>query len=90
MLSWQEVVKHDSRESCWVVIRGQVYDLTTFIDHHPGGGASILRYGGKDGTEEYESLHALGTIHKTLTPGTSANPFSLIIDQRIRSTSGPG
>jgi L-lactate dehydrogenase (cytochrome) len=70
MLSWEEVSKHSSRASCWVVIRDTVYDVTTFLDDHPGGAKSILRHGGKDGTEEYESLHPLGTIEKTLSPGT--------------------
>jgi cytochrome b involved in lipid metabolism len=69
MLSWEEVSKHDSRDSCWVVIRGFVYDVTTFLDSHPGGANPILRYGGKDGTEEYESLHPLGTLEKTLSAG---------------------
>jgi cytochrome b involved in lipid metabolism len=42
-----EIVKHKSRDSCWVVISGQVYDLTEFLDDHPGGAAVILKYGGK-------------------------------------------
>ena len=50
MLSWEEVSKHNSIDSCWVVIRGILYDVTAFLDDHPGGARSILRYGGKDGT----------------------------------------
>ena len=78
MLKWDEVAKHNSRESCWVVIGGQVYDVTNFIDDHPGGAKSILQYGGKDGTEEYELLHAPETIEKTLSLGTTGSKSTLI------------
>lgn len=69
MLNGEEVAKHNSRQSCWVVIRGKVYDLTAFLDDHPGGANSILKYAGKDATEEYELLHAPGTLEKTLPHG---------------------
>jgi L-lactate dehydrogenase (cytochrome) len=72
MLTWEEVAKHNSIESCWVVIRDKAYDVTDFLNAHPGGLRSLLRYAGKDGTEEYELVHALGTIEKTLAPGTNA------------------
>ncbi|KAH8594950.1 FMN-dependent dehydrogenase-domain-containing protein [Bisporella sp. PMI_857] len=68
MLKWEEVAKHQTRQSCWVVIQGKIYDLTSFIDEHPGGAQSILRFAGKDGTEEYEGFHPAGTIEKTLSP----------------------
>ena len=32
----------------------QVYDLTTFLDEHPGGKKSILKYAGKDGTRPFD------------------------------------
>jgi cytochrome b involved in lipid metabolism len=84
MLSWEEVGKHNSRESCWVVIRGEAYDVTAFVDDHPGGAKSLLRYGGKDGTEEYESLHPLGTIEKTLSPGMNIDQPVSVFDQKNR------
>ncbi|GIZ47899.1 hypothetical protein CKM354_001097600 [Cercospora kikuchii] len=61
-LTKSEVEKHNSRSSCWVIIQGKVYDLTDFLDFHPGGASSILRYGGKDATEEYELIHPPATI----------------------------
>lgn len=70
MLTQQEIARHDSKQSCWVIIRDAVYDVTAFLDSHPGGAKSILRWGGKDGTEEYDALHAAGTLEKALIPGT--------------------
>ena len=31
-ITWSEIQKHNTRSSCWVVIHGSVYDLTTFIN----------------------------------------------------------
>lgn len=47
MLSQADVAKHNSRKSCWIIVAGQVYDVTDFVDDHPGGPGVILRYGGK-------------------------------------------
>lgn len=44
-----EVALHDSKEDCWTVISGSVYDLTGFVNRHPGGD-EILRACGADAT----------------------------------------
>ncbi|KAH8812796.1 L-lactate dehydrogenase [Xylogone sp. PMI_703] len=66
MLSAQEVAKHNGRNSCWVILRGKVYDVTEFLDSHPGGADVILRSGGQDITEEYESIHSSSLVDETL------------------------
>jgi isopentenyl diphosphate isomerase/L-lactate dehydrogenase-like FMN-dependent dehydrogenase/predicted heme/steroid binding protein len=63
----KEVAKHNSKESCWVAIRGKVYDLTSFLNSHPGGVKAILSRAGTDVTEDFELLHAEGTL-TTLDP----------------------
>lgn len=45
-----EVAKHNNKESCYVIVHGQVYDVTEFLPEHPGGQAIILKYAGKDAT----------------------------------------
>jgi L-lactate dehydrogenase (cytochrome) len=47
MLDGAEIAKHNTRESCWVIVNGNAYDVTDFLDHHPGGANVILKYGGK-------------------------------------------
>ncbi|KIX06001.1 uncharacterized protein Z518_03975 [Rhinocladiella mackenziei CBS 650.93] len=66
MLHGLEVAKHNSRESCWVIVQGRVYDVTDYLDNHPGGSAILLKYGGKDATAIYEPNHAEGTIENGL------------------------
>ncbi|KAF2843306.1 hypothetical protein M501DRAFT_1005904 [Patellaria atrata CBS 101060] len=65
-LTGKEVAKHNSRESCWVIIHGRAYDVTEFLPEHPGGPKIILNYAGKDATEEYEPIHPPDTLEKYL------------------------
>jgi len=46
-----EVASHNTSKSCYVTIGTKVYDITDFLESHPGGGDLILEYGGKDVTE---------------------------------------
>lgn len=56
-LSLAEIQKHNNPEDCWIIIRDVVYNVTEFLNEHPGGAKMILRYAGKDATEEYEPIH---------------------------------
>ena len=47
-LTAAEVQSHNTAESCYVTLGSKVYDVTSFIDDHPGGGDLILEYAGKD------------------------------------------
>jgi len=46
-----DVASRNTAESCYVTIGTKVYDVTDFLESHPGGGDLILEYGGKDITE---------------------------------------
>ena len=46
-----DVSSHDTGKSCYVLFDKCVYDVTSFLDDHPGGANLILGYGGKDVTE---------------------------------------
>lgn len=52
-----EVAKHNKKDDVWVVVDGQVLDVTTFLPDHPGGEKAILLYAGRDATEEFNMLH---------------------------------
>lgn len=47
-ISQKELQSHDNSKSCYVTIGEKVYDITSFLDDHPGGGDLILEYAGKD------------------------------------------
>lgn len=52
-----DVAKHNTPTDCWVAIRGGVYNLTTWINQHPGGKQAILSLCGKDGTTAFTGQH---------------------------------
>ena len=52
-----DVQAHAAESSCRTVIRGVVYDLSAWIDKHPGGDRNILKLCGIDGTTLFEGKH---------------------------------
>ena len=52
-----QVKVNNSSAKCWSVIEGNVYDLTTWINSHPGGAGSIRALCGIDGTQEFNRQH---------------------------------
>lgn len=51
-----QVAKHNSRDDLWLILdrdgTSKVYDLTSYVDEHPGGDA-ILQNAGGDSTEAF-------------------------------------
>ena len=59
-----EIAKHGSAGSCWVMISGKVYDLTSYLGIHPGGPGQIIPYCGKDGTRAFATKNS-GASHSS-------------------------
>ncbi|KAI9488694.1 acyl-CoA dehydrogenase/oxidase [Zychaea mexicana] len=53
----EEVSRHAAEEDIWIIIDTDVYNMSVFIDMHPGGAFPILEYAGKDATEAFYGLH---------------------------------
>ncbi|KAF4470315.1 glycolate oxidase [Fusarium albosuccineum] len=64
----EEVAKHNTRESCWIVLHGSVWDVTDFLDEHPGGEALILKCAGADATGSYDEVHDSDLVGRILSP----------------------
>ncbi|XGW19972.1 hypothetical protein V3C99_003640 [Haemonchus contortus] len=54
----EELVKHNKRDDCWVHIFGQVYDVTSYLEFHPGGVPELMRAAGTDATDLFNQYHA--------------------------------
>ena len=52
-----QVKANKSAAKCWSVINGNVYDLTAWINSHPGGSGSIISLCGIDGTQDFLAMH---------------------------------
>lgn len=59
-----EVAQHATTDDCWMIVNANVYDLTSFLEQHPGGVASMSPYCGKDGTQGFATMgRNRGTTH---------------------------
>ena len=63
LYTWDEVVKHDKVNDCWLVIHGKVYDVTKWVPQHPGG-KIIYDGAGGDSTGVWESYHPQSLLTK--------------------------
>ena len=52
-----QIGTHNNSTSCYTAIAGGVYDLTAWINQHPGGRMAILSLCGKDGTQSFMNQH---------------------------------
>ena len=52
----EEVSEHNNEKSLWLVVDGKVYDVTSFLEKHPGGRNAFLKYAGKDVTKTFKSI----------------------------------
>jgi len=52
----KDVSGHKDKNSTWIVIHDKVYDVTQFLEEHPGGEEVLLEQAGKDATEHFEDV----------------------------------
>merc|ERR1719235_2167866 len=62
--SLEEVAKHNTKSDCWVVVNGEVLNVTSFLSSHPGGELAIVTFAGKDASEEFNMIHPPDVIPK--------------------------
>lgn len=75
--SEEQVKYHNTSENCWIIIDKRIYNISSYIEEHPGGIDIILQYAGKDATDAYDEIghssiannilnkYAIGTLNNT-------------------------
>uniref|UniRef100_A0A7N4PXW5 Cytochrome b5 reductase 4 n=2 Tax=Sarcophilus harrisii TaxID=9305 RepID=A0A7N4PXW5_SARHA len=53
----EELKKHNKKDDCWVCIRGLVYNVSPYMEYHPGGEDELMRAAGSDGTDLFDQVH---------------------------------
>lgn len=55
--TWEEIAARNGSDAGWVAVDGVVYDVTEFIEKHPGGREMISLALGRDATDLFKSYH---------------------------------
>lgn len=66
IVTLEELNQHATSTDCWVAIHGHVYDITDFLQAHPGGEARLMRFAGKDATKGFRLQHPEGYLERYL------------------------
>ncbi|MBN3270811.1 CYB5 protein, partial [Polyodon spathula] len=52
----EEINRHSSSKDVWIIIHDKVYDITSFLEEHPGGEEVLLEQAATDATENFEDV----------------------------------
>lgn len=61
-----ELKKHKTQNDCWTCINGKVYNITPYVDFHPGGVDEIMKCAGRDGTALFNKYHSWVNVDRML------------------------
>jgi peptidoglycan hydrolase-like protein with peptidoglycan-binding domain/chitodextrinase len=70
-----DLMGHSTGASCWTVIDGVVYDLTNWINQHPGGRSKILALCGIDGSIDFHAQHGTNAMQVNILQGFKVGPY---------------
>jgi len=65
-VSLDELRRHATSNDAWTVYEGQVYDLTPYLDYHPGGVQVLEGSFGGDCTQAFKKAHRWVNGHALL------------------------
>ena len=54
------------RNDAWIIVEGRAYDVTKYVEHHPGGWLPIANLAGKDVTDAFANYHTASVYEKLL------------------------
>jgi len=53
----KELRQHRKRKDAWMALNGAVYNVTSYMDYHPGGWDELVKGAGKDATDMFNEIH---------------------------------
>ncbi|PVU86743.1 hypothetical protein BB559_000615 [Furculomyces boomerangus] len=52
----KEINQHCTHNDVWICIEGKVYDVTKFLEDHPGGQETLMDNAGGDATSNFQDV----------------------------------
>jgi cytochrome b involved in lipid metabolism len=65
-ITLEEVREHHTPEDAWMVLQGRVYNISPYLNFHPGGSDILMKAAGKDGTSLFQKYHPWVNAHALL------------------------
>ncbi|KAK8089641.1 hypothetical protein PG997_004602 [Apiospora hydei] len=85
-VSASELSRHNKKNDCWLAVHHKVWDLTDFVDEHPGGADILLQHAGTNATTVYDEVHAPGILEANL----SVDKFKGMLEEASSDVPSPG
>jgi cytochrome b involved in lipid metabolism len=57
-LDLAEIAKHNTKQDCYLIVKGSVYSVASFIDAHPGGVKKIVDECGGEASAVFSAIHS--------------------------------
>lgn len=51
-----DLAQHSKRGDLWIAIHGEVYNVSAFLEEHPGGEDVLMEQAGLDATEAFDDI----------------------------------
>ncbi|XP_073531750.1 cytochrome b5 reductase 4 isoform X1 [Phyllobates terribilis] len=95
----EELAKHNKKTDCWTCIRGLVYNITPYMEYHPGGEEELMKAAGIDGTQLFDQVHRwvnyesmlkecligrMAVKHASLLKGTPISSVSPVVSKAFK------
>ncbi|KAJ7771066.1 cytochrome b5-like heme/steroid binding domain-containing protein [Mycena maculata] len=84
IVTYAELKANNTKEKLYVLIHEKVYDVTKFLDEHPGGDEVILAESGQDATEAFEDVGHSDEARELL-PGMLVGEFEKNGELKLKS-----
>ncbi|KAH0342558.1 cytochrome b5 reductase-like protein, partial [Aureobasidium melanogenum] len=65
-ITQEEVKKHNKKDDIWIIVHGKVYDVTKYLEDHPGGAPSLQEVAGQDATAAFEDVGHSSDARETM------------------------
>eukprot|EP00835_Amoeboradix_gromovi_P003114 NODE_194_length_15414_cov_0.324127.p11 type:complete len:125 gc:universal NODE_194_length_15414_cov_0.324127:2528-2154(-) len=95
----EQVQSHTKRNDVWMAIHNKIYDVSKFLDAHPGGEEVLMDHAGQEATGSFEDIghsdearemmaeYLIGNLKKSAIQGKNEDPYNRNIKVQVHESS---